>query len=182
MLKVTLRGGPKSKFSVYVRNGKRMHDADKQYLTDRYYDFFTTALMLLRNEEEAKDAVQEALAKTMALPWTGDPYKYCCRVLRNYCCDRLKERYIVAEFPDLTDESDADPVFERRLELLPQLKKQLPKETVLLLDLHYGMGMTLKETADMTGMTEGRVKKKIIKALRKLKAGILYEESKLIET
>ena len=59
-----------------------MHDDDKQYLADHYYDYLSMARTLLRNDEEAKDAVQEALAATMASLWVTNVHSYCCKVLR----------------------------------------------------------------------------------------------------
>lgn len=179
MLKNTREGGPKSFFSVYARNNTGMHDADKQYLADHYYDFLAIALRILQSEEDARDAVQEALALTMARPWVNDAYSYCCKVVRNQCWDRLKERYIVRESQEIVDETDEpDTVYERRIELLRKLKGQLPQETVLLLDMHYGRGLTIEEMAESTGRTQTWVRKKIVKALHRLRAEILNEETK----
>lgn len=155
-----------------------MHDADKQYLADHYYDFLTIALRLLGDEEEARDAVQEALASTMAMPWVRDAYRYCCRTLRNYCRDRFKERYIVAEPSELIADEGSDLQYKRRLELLIRLKGKLPTETVMLLDMRFVKGMTLKEVAATTGKTETWVRKKMTKTLHQLKEDIIYEESK----
>jgi len=158
-----------------------MHDADKQYLADHYYDFLTIALGILHDEEEARDAVQEALASTMAMPWVRDAYRYCCRSLKNYCWDRLKERYIVAEPARTMVAEEPDYQYERRLELLNRLKGKLPTEMAKLLDMRFAKGMTVKEIAAATGRTETWVRKKMNKTLLGLKEDILYEESKLGE-
>lgn len=155
-----------------------MHDADKQYLADHYYDYLTIALKLLNDEDEARDAVQEAMASTMAMPWVKDVHRYCCKVLRNYCWDRLKEEYIVAAPPTTLAAEEPDLQYERRIELLTELKAQLPAATAALLDMHYREGMTLREMALRLGRPEMWVKKKIMKALRQLKEEIIYEESK----
>ena len=155
-----------------------MRDADKQYLADHYYDFLLMALKLLQNEDEARDAVQEAMASTMAMPWVQDVHRYCCRALRNCCWDRLKENYTVANLPDTLQDESRDPNLERRIELLNKYKGQLPKEAIEVLDLRFGRDMKLDEIAKETGMSKGWVKKQLEKSLRKLKKNIINEESK----
>lgn len=156
-----------------------MRDADKQYLADHYYDFLKLALKILGNEEDARDAVQEAFARTMALPWVNDVHRYCIQVLRNQCWDRLRERYTIAEPSERLVDEEPNWQYERRIELLRKIKGQMPADIVAMLDLHYGKGLTVSETAAVTGHSETWVKKKISKTLRQLRQSILYEESKL---
>ena len=156
-----------------------MHDDDKQYLADHYYDYLSMARTLLRNDEEAKDAVQEALAATMASLWVTNVHSYCCKVLRNYCRDRMRDDYLVADLMgDLPDEQP-DAFHERRLTLLNRFKGLLPYEMAQLLDLHYGQGLTINEVAAKVGKSQAWVKKRIMKSLRQLKEDILNEEYKL---
>ncbi len=159
-----------------------MRDADKQYLADHYYDFFAIAYAIMQNEEEAKDAVQEALATTMAAPLVRNVHSYCAKVLRNYCCDRLKENYVLIDtFDDRAMDTSTDTMHERRISLLRRLKAQLPAETTMLLDLHYERGMTMAQIAEMTGKPQHWVKRRIMKSLHQLRENIMYEESRIKE-
>lgn len=155
-----------------------MRDADKQYLVNHYYDYFRMALTILKDQEDAKDAVQEALAQTMSRTFVRDVHAYCIKVLRNCCTNRLRERYRLQETAvDIVDE-EPDMQYEQRILLMNRVKRQLPKESRRLLDMHYEKGLTVDEIASVLGKKHNWVKKKLQVILGEMREEMIKEESK----
>ena len=155
-----------------------MQDADKAYLAEHYYDFFTIALSMMRDAEEARDAVQEALAITMSKPFVRDVHAYCCRVVRNCCMNRIREHYVVSEPPlDLKSE-EPNTAQERRIALMNKMKSRLPRESIMLLDMHYEQALTIDEMAVVLGKSRPWIKKRLCLILKRLREEILNEELK----
>lgn len=146
-----------------------MRDKDKQILADRYIDLYAIAYALLHNDDDARDAVQEALAVTMAFPLLRDPYRFCGRVLRNICYKHLGRSYILVKSPPETPVDTPDGEYENRLVWLETAKKHLSAETVKLLDMHFVEGLTLKEISKTTGRPLPALKKQFSQTYSKLR-------------
>lgn len=155
-----------------------MRDADKQYLAQHYYDYFRIALAILQDTEEAKDAVQEALAETMSRTLLRDANAYCRKVLRNYCTDRLKERYQLLEITEELKSEEPDSLHEERLRLMNKVRSQLSEKDIELLDMLFEQGMTIEEVATTTGRTYTWVKRHKHQVLVRMRKLIIYEEYK----
>lgn len=154
---------------------------DRKNLTDRYLDLYQMAYDFLRVPTEAEDAVQEALARTLARPWLKDPYNYCCRVLRNYCVDALREncRMVSIEEVDayVADESLSGTSIET---IAWSQKEGLPPILRRIVDLHDIEGKSLEDVAEIMGMSTSNVKKLILVAHSQLRLRI-QERMKDIE-
>ena len=155
-----------------------MRDSDKQSLVDRYIDLYAIAFALMHNEEDARDAVQEALAVTMAFPILHNPFQFCTKVLRNICFKHLKKNYtLVASLPQT---ADVPPDIEReeRLLRLEQARHSLPAETLRILDMHFVDGLSLKEIANTTGRSLPSLKKQFSQTYIKLRTEMYNLETK----
>lgn len=156
-----------------------MRECDQHILADHYLDLYQMAYHLLLDATEAEDAVQEAMARTFAQPRVKDPVFYCVRVLRNYCMDRLKEKYMATASMNAVAEPEDDEAKHRqavRLQLLAEARECLPQRTNELLDMHFEEGLSVPEIAKRMGMTNRAVKRLFIKAYQLMRNKILTAE------
>src|SRR5688500_6446705 len=142
------------------------------------------AHQILRTEEAAADAVQDALIKVhRALPrfQDGNFRSWLLRIVTNTCYDYLRSqrrRSTVsledltdpsgAEFPQLRADEQQNPEVlvtnQESLQFLLQSIEQLPdwhREVVLLVDVH---GYDYTEAAEMLGLPLGTVKSRLSRA------------------
>ncbi len=142
------------------------------------------AQQILRTEEAAADAVQDALIKVhRALPrfQDGNFRSWLLRIVTNTCYDYLRSqrrRSTVsledltdpsgAEFPQLRADEQQNPEVlvtnQESLQFLLQAIEQLPdwhREVVLLVDVH---GYDYTEAAEMLGLPLGTVKSRLSRA------------------
>lgn len=151
-----------------------MREKDCQQLAEHYLDLYSIAYALLNNPTDTEDAVQEALTRTMSQIWLKEPYTYCCRVLKNYCYETLrqKNRLLLGGVPDQAIEENP-PNNDQLYDQLEQLTDNLPEETRMLLNLHYEEGYTMPAIAEKTGLTISQVKKRFSKIHIYLKKELL---------
>lgn len=156
------------------------------------------AQQILRTEEAAADAVQDALIKVhRALPrfQDGNFRSWLLRIVTNTCYDYLRSqrrRSTVsledltdpsgAEFPQLRADEQQNPeilvTHQESLQFLLQAIEQLPnwhRDVVLLVDVH---GYDYTEAAEMLGLPLGTVKSRLSRARsalrdRLIKAGFV---------
>lgn len=142
------------------------------------------AQQILRTEEAAADAVQDALIKVhRALPrfQDGNFRSWLLRIVTNTCYDYLRSqrrRSTVsledladpsgAEFPQLRADEQQNPevlvTHQESLQFLLQSIEQLPdwhRDVVLLVDVH---GYDYTEAAEMLGLPLGTVKSRLSRA------------------
>lgn len=140
----------------------------RQQLVDHYLDFYTLAYSMLSNDDDARDAVQEALARTMSKPWLGDPMNYCYQTLRRAAIDTLRHRYRMAPFTaDIADEiadEEADNEYATLLEHAAHLRDKLPQATRALVVLHDERGLGYHELATLTGMSVMTIRRRLNEA------------------
>ncbi len=150
-----------------------MREQDKQMLADHYLDLYRMAYALLHNEADTEDAVQEALAVTMARPFVSKPYRYCVKILYNRCYKMLSKRgyYLPGTMPDMAVEDDG--IDEYRLQQIRELKAQLPPRMAKILDLYYVNGFTQSQIAERQGMSESLVKKLFYKGHERLRQQLM---------
>jgi RNA polymerase sigma factor (sigma-70 family) len=135
----------------------------------------------LRQEEEAKDAVQQIFVKVITeLPkYKVDYFKsWIYTIARNHCLMKLRDRHIKAPTP-LTDNMlvswDEDPgrsphiEKEAALDLMGSLLEQLGKEQKSCLILFYLEKRSYQEIVDETAFTLMQVKSHIQNGKRNLK-------------
>ncbi|MBP3762663.1 MAG: sigma-70 family RNA polymerase sigma factor [Bacteroidales bacterium] len=142
----------------------------RQILVDHYLDFYSVAVAMLKDDDDAKDAVQEALVRTLVRAGVDDPLRYCMRTVRHLCIDTLRRKKRLHSLDGM--ELVADVEQEELLDILREKKKNLSRTERALLELHYEEGFTLAEMAAITGMSLSNMKRVIAVAKTKMKEEI----------
>ena len=147
-------------------------------LAARWYPrLMRTACRLLRDEQQAQVAVQEA--------WTGickgwrslrDPSRFpawAYRILHNKCADRIgfeqKNRAHIGG--EANAEARADPTVEDKISV-EQAFDQLSLEHRTAATLYFHAGLALKEIAAVTAVPVGTAKSRIFHARKQLQAAL----------
>ena len=184
--------------SIHSAN-REMSDADiiKEYLRTQNPSFFSIlyrkyagkvygkCLSILRNEDEAKDAVQDIFVKIMLnLGNFGEKSQFSTwiySITYNFCIDlirkRKKEKTLFSDdierVPDVAEE-DVPDEFMREMDIkyLKQVLEELSTGDRIILLMKYQDELSIKEIADTIDKTESAVKMKIKRA--KHKAQELY--------
>lgn len=153
-------------------------------LVDRYQAaFLRKAHRVLRNREDAEDAVQEAFTKIYVnaarfQPQEGASFNsWGYKILLNTCFTLHQKRkkisgkrvYLEDEiFYNLSDKTEANKEMELG-NMVATLLSQLPKNLHRVLHLHFIMGYRQQEIADMEGETVGAIKTRVFRAKQELK-------------
>ena len=148
-------------------------------LFERYRErLFWVAFHMLRNEQDALDAVQETFVRVLRALDRFDTsrrfYTWACQILINYCVDRLRRQSTSRENVSLEDVaapdagSGYDPEEmvarqEERLRVFEVLRKLPPayRTVMILRELE---GFSCKEIAEMTGATHATVRWRLYRA------------------
>lgn len=142
-------------------------------IVDRYLDLYHIALAILHDPTDAEDAVQEAMARTMAHRHLNDPWRYCCRVLNNYCVDLLRKKYSLVDSSRIEKRIEIE---EKKNEVLIDyvhtLIKSLPKSDRELIEMHFVQGLTMQEVADAQGKTLSNVKRVFSRIYNRIRSDI----------
>jgi len=139
-----------------------------------------TARLILREDEAAKDAVQDALLgawlnlRSLREPDRFDAWLH--RLLINACYRTAKRRRIrdVVELSVSTDPGDT-PDLQRALAMRDQLDRGFRRLTIeqraVLVVRHY-MGLSLLETAEVLGVPLGTVQSRLNRATSAMRAAL----------
>jgi RNA polymerase sigma-70 factor (ECF subfamily) len=146
---------------------------------------FRVAIRILRNEEEARDAVQEVMVKLWKrrreLASHPNPSGYACMTTRNHCLDVLRktepskanetdigELAVTSGYHDTTEEKEANQIIEKIIAGLPSKQREI----VLMRDID---GLEFDEIEMLTGVRQeiirvnlSRGRKRIRKQLEKI--------------
>lgn len=126
-------------------------------MVERYFDFYLAAMAILKDDQDAKDAVQDAVVATMVKRGVDNPYAYCCKVLRNKCMDMIRRNRRLEAFNE--DQPEVDSEHEERLMKLRKLKDELPFLSRTVIELHYEEDFTIEEISKQIGVNVARVKR-----------------------
>ena len=142
-----------------------------------YERLYALALLMLKDEDEARDAVSNIFARTvdgsLSLP-AERTEGYLLVAVRNQCLDRIRqltlrervERRLSLSEPSLTPvETDR----EQAAEIIAYAERTLPKQTWQVFQLRFDKGLLYREIAEQLGISEVTVYKHLALALRKLK-------------
>ncbi len=132
-----------------------------------------TARRLLRDPEQAHDAVQEAwIGIFRGAATLGDPARFpawAFGILLRKCADRIRSEQRLRAAPAI----DAEPVApEDDRMAIAQALDGLSDDHRAAAILFFGEGLTLAETAAATGVPLGTAKSRIFHARRQLKAAL----------
>lgn len=151
-----------------------MKRADKrQLLVDHYLDFYSVAMAIVRDEQDAKDAVQEALVRTMTKSGVEDVCGYCVRTVKNLCLNMLKHQHRMTEVDEMMLVTDVD--HDRLVRIVAEKKEELSELARAVLELHYEEGYTLSEMAGMMGINVPKLKRILADARYDLKKKLVNE-------
>ncbi len=139
---------------------------------------YHTAMMLLKNEEDALDAVQDTvLACWETLPTLRQNRYFktwLTRILLNKCYDCLRERahFSGGELPETGTEPDWDLSMD-----MSRSMGQLSETDSLMLSLFYYDGFTTREIARLLSISENAVRTRLNRSRNRLKRIIEKEET-----
>lgn len=140
-----------------------MNRADKrQLLADHYLDFYSLAMAMLHDEDDACDAVQEALVTTLTRPVTSDPVHYCFQTLRHEAVNIMRRRMKIRELQE--GDSVEDPERNELLNYVSEVYKRLPKVMRTMVQLYDIDGYTYSEVARIMRSSKTTVRRTIEKA------------------
>ena len=153
------------------------HDAFAELVRASVARLDTAARLILRDNELARDAVQEGLFRAWRdLRSLRDPDRFDAWVYRltvNACLDlarRRRRRPIEVEIVEMfgpTIDDPSDSVANRAL--VDRVMRRLDEQGRSIIVLHYFLDLPLSEVATCLGIPEGTVKSRLNRALREMR-------------
>ena len=143
----------------------------RQQLVDHYLDYYALAKAMLDDDDDARDAVQEALARTMAMPLLQKPVAYCYQTVRRVAVDMLRYRKRTQPVGEgvLPEEEYEEESYAMMLERVGKLREGLPTATKALLKLRYEKGHSYAELEKLTGLSAITIRRRLKEAKQVLK-------------
>ena len=140
-------------------------------MVDHYLDYYALAKSMLDDDDDARDAVQEALARTMAMPLLKKPVNYCYQTVRRVAVDMLRYRMRTRSIEEyeLPDESAEGDSYAMLLERVWLLREGMPSATKALLKLRYEKGLSYTELEKLTGLSAITIRRRLKEAKRMMK-------------
>ncbi|MCB0825021.1 MAG: sigma-70 family RNA polymerase sigma factor [Armatimonadetes bacterium] len=163
--------------SQLVHRAQRGESVAFEILADQYRPaIFAQAMRMLRNHEDAHDAVQETLLKACKALHTFDTDRpmlpWLLRICSNCCVDTIRNRKKSTESLDaheynlMDDNSDVEADFERSQssDILQSAINRLPSKYREILEMRHYRHMDVNEIAEHLGKPEGTVKSWLFRA------------------
>lgn len=151
-----------------------MKRAEKQQLlVDHYLVYYSVAMAILKNDDDAREAVQEALVKTLLQRRVKDVNGYCVSVVKNNCLAILKRKRRHVAVDEMMLVTDYE--HEELLRIVAEKKEELSEVARAVVELHDEDGYTLSEVAGMMQMSVSTVKRILADAHYELKKKIERE-------
>jgi len=157
------------------------HDAFTALVLGLGDRLFRVAKLILRDVDQAEDAVQDALVRAWReLPRLRDPDRFDAwirRMVVNACYDtaRKQRRRVEVHVLPPAGESDRsnDLIVRERLE---GAFRRLPVDQRAVLVLHHYIGLSLLEVAEAAGVPVGTAKSRLHYATRSMRAALDAED------
>lgn len=149
----------------------------EQLYADNYQRMLTVARLMLKDDDEARDAVSEVFAKvaegSIVLP-AEYPERYMMVTVRNLCLSRIRrmtirERIERGLLLSETDQTSMENERERIEEMIDYAERTFPKQTWRVFQLRFDEGLLYREIAERLGISEVAVYKHLAGALKRLK-------------
>ena len=154
-----------------------------QLFRQHYPDMIRLARLLLHDQAESEDAVEEVFASLIGkdfLPTGSTARAFLMTALRNRCLNQLRHRTIQQRLQGLylldsqLQEATAD--MEERIDKVRQAIESLNDDTSRrILAQRYTQQLSYAEIAEVEGISETAVYKRIRKALDALKEKLIYK-------
>ena len=141
--------------------------------TELQETLYRTARSILRNEQDAQDAVQEAVTQAFArLHTLRDPAKFkpwLLRILVNTCYDTCRRRRSTV-YLEAVEETLAAPQSdcEERMSLWSAVMR-LPEEQKAVVTLFYYEDLPIRAISEVLGVPQGTVKTRLSRARGRLR-------------
>lgn len=155
----------------------------EQEILPMYRRMYAVCVTIVRDRDEASDAVQEAFAKLWEhrdlLDNVNSYEAYAMTTVKHICVNRLRISSSLDDSIDKTSEpsTDDDQVEDRsEVELVKRLMSQLPPGQRKILTLSSIGVYSNQEIAEITGESEANVRQLLSRARKKLKE--LYQQYK----
>ena len=151
-----------------------MKTARKRHILEEHYlDFYSRAVDILNDEDDAKDAVQEAVVKTLVRVGVRDMVAYCFRATEHECVNMLRRRLRLSRFdeqalPDAKEEHRLHAELKESKALLSPMERRV-------YELRREHGYTIAETSGQTGVSPTTVKRLLAVAEQKIKYNMTHE-------
>lgn len=135
-------------------------------------DFYAMAVGMLRDDDDARDAVQEAVARTLARVAVNDPVAYCFQTVRHVAIDIMRRnmRALSLDDADLATDPEREALYRR----LWHLHGTLPDMEQTIIELHDIEGYTYDEIATLTGLSKSTVRRHIKRIHKTMKDNLEY--------
>ncbi len=141
---------------------------------------YVTAIGILRNKEDAEDAIQNALMQGYDhlddLRFFDKIKPWILRILVNECYKILKKRMYTVDIEELEVSSGEDTIEQKTILWESVLALEMKYRTAII--LYYYENMPVKDMAKVLGITVDAVKQRLFRA-RKMLREILESEAVL---
>lgn len=138
---------------------------------------YRTALAILRNPDEAHDAVQESAFKAwrkLGQLHEGMPAKpWFLAIVANQCrSERRRRWWSVVRMPEVDRGAEAEKGSESESIDIDRALAKLPRDDRPALFLHFYLDLSLEEVGMVLGISAGGAKTRVYRAARKLRPGL----------
>ena len=166
------------KLVEFAKNGDS--DAFSKLIEIVKYKLYKTAMAILKNDDDACDAIQETLLKAYqkitGLKNNDFFTSWIIRILINNCYDIIrKNKKIVYLDENLADEKDTYYDLYSQESSLEYVLNSIDKDLKLVTIFYYYDGLSVNEISDILNIPEGTVKSRLSRAREKIYS-ILKEE------
>ncbi len=152
--------------------------AFKRLLLPHYRQMYVTAMTILRNSDDASDAVQEAFTRLWErrdeLPNIDNPEAFCVTTVKRICIDRLRRSSLpINEVNEdtllIADDSDKQADNRESIQLVTLLMSKLPEQQRQVLQLRAFNDCSFEEIESITGLTGVNVRTLLSRARRRMR-------------
>ena len=151
-----------------------MKSAEKRrQLEANYLNLFSLAMAMLRDADDAKDAVQEAMVKVLTTRHIKDVVGYSVATVRNEAINIIRRRSRVIRMDYECADDGAE--WAERLRMVGRLRDELPDAQRALVELHDEEGYSFNELAVITGVPATTLRRRLDEAHETMKKRIEEE-------
>lgn len=154
------------------------NDEFKTKIQPHYRLMYRVAVSVLRNDDEAADAVHDAVLKLFEkrnqLEYISNIKQYCLSVVRNICLNIIRDRKVyidINELKDIESNENAHNTIEYSdiSNSITRVLERLPDDQKMVFQLSAFGGFSNTEIANMLGITQGNVRVILSRVRKKIK-------------
>ena len=149
-----------------------MKTATKQrILTEHYLEYFNRAVAILEDEQDAKDAVQEAVVQTLVRVGVKNPHAYCLRATVNQCITILRRRKKMVRYEEVMTLTRFDE--ERIVKMVQEGKEALKPVERTAMEFYHEDGHSLRKVAAIMGVSVTTVRRLLAHGEQKMREKLI---------